>query len=122
MTVKFDYDQMTTDADALIDYFGMDAVLRRNGVDRPCKVAIVKFNPREKPSELANPIDRKVIMSARNPEVRSLPPDNEQDQLVTFVQPASSPPVVDEVLPMTCKPEVTAPAGIPVIWEFTVRA
>ena len=121
MTDKFDYDQMTTDADELIDYFGMDAVLRRNGVDRPCKVAIVKFNPREKPSELANPIDRKVIMSGRNPEVRSMPPDNEQDQLVTFVQPPSDPPVVDEILPMTSKPKKTAPAGVTVLWEFTVR-
>ena len=122
MSDTFDYQQAILDADELIRYFGMAAVLRRNGVDRPCTVAIVKFNPREKPSELANPTDRKVIMSASNPEVQALPPDNEQDQLVTFVQPSTNPPVIDEELPMTCKPETTAPAGVTVLWEFTVRA
>ncbi len=125
MTAKFDYVQSITDADDLITYFGMDAVLRRKGSspeDRPCRVAIVKYSPREKPSELANPIDRTVYMSAKNPEVQLMPPDNEQDQLVTFVQPPTNPPVVHEVLPMTCKPEQTAPAGVTVLWEFTVRA
>lgn len=124
MTVKFDYDQMIIDADGLIDYFGMDAVLRRAGSspeDRPCRLVIVEYKPREKPSDLANPTDRAVIMSAKNPEVQAMPPDNEQDLLVTFVQPPTNPPVVNEILPMTCKPKVTAPAGVPVIWEFTVR-
>ncbi len=60
-------------------------------------------------------------MSAANSEVQLMPPDNEQDQLVTFVQPLTNPPVEDEVLPMTSKPKKTAPAGMTVIWEFTVR-
>jgi hypothetical protein len=123
MAPKFDYQQAIADADALIQFFGMDAVLRRAGIaDRPCRVAVVKFNPREKPSDLANPIDRKVFMSAANSEVQLMPPDNEQDKLVTFVQPPANPPVIDEILPMTCKPEKTAPAGVTVLWEFTVRA
>jgi len=124
MATKFDYDQAKTDADDLLDFFGMDAVLRRAGSspeDRPCRVAIIEYNPREKPSDLANPTDRKVIMSAKNSEVQLTPPDNEQDQLVTFVQPPSDPPVVDEILPMTSKPKKTAPAGVTVLWEFTVR-
>ena len=124
MTAKFDYDQAITDADNLIVFFGMDAVLRRAGsipVDRPCRVAIVEYNPREKPADLANPTDRKVIMSAKNSEVQLMPPDNELDQLVTFVQPPTNPPVVNEVLPLTCKPKPTAPAGVTVLWEFTVR-
>ena len=122
MTTKFDYNQAITDADNIIQYFGMNAVLRRAGsTDRPCRVAIIEYNPREKPSDLANPTDRKVIMSAKNPEVQLMPPDNELDQLVTFVQPPTNPPVVDEILPMTCKPKKTAPAGVTVIWEFTVR-
>lgn len=124
MTAKFDYAGVTKDADALIDYFGMGAVLRREGsspVDRPCTVAIINYNPREKPHDLTNPTDRSVIMSARNIEVQLMPPDNEKDQLVTFKQPPTNPPVVDEVLPMTCKPKQTAPAGRTVIWEFTVR-
>jgi hypothetical protein len=124
MTAKFDYDQAITDADNLIAYFGMDAVLRRAGSspeDRPCRVAIIEYNPHEKPADLANPTDRKVIMSAKNSEVQLMPPDNELDQLVTFVQPPANPPVVKEVLPLTCKPKPTAPAGVTVIWEFTVR-
>lgn len=124
MTAKFDYQAAIVDADNLIRHFGMDAVLRRAGSspeDRPCRVAIIKYNPHERPSDLANPTDRKVIMSAANSEVQLMPPDNEQDELVTFVQPPTNPPVIHEKLPLTCKPEPTAPAGVVVIWEFTVR-
>lgn len=122
MTSKFDYAQAQQDADALIQYFGMDAVLRRAGsTDRPCRVAIIEYNPHEKPADLANPTDRKVIMSAANPEVQLVPPDSELDQLVTFVQPPATPPVVKEILPLTCKPKPTAPTGVVVLWEFTVR-
>ncbi len=120
----FDYPQAIKDADDLIKYFGMGALLRRKGSspeDRPCWVAIIEYNPREKPADLANPTDRKVIMSAANSEVQLMPPDNELDQLVTFVQPLANPPVIHEILPLTCKPKPTAPAGVTVLWEFTVR-
>lgn len=120
----FDYKQAITDADNLIAYFGMGAVLRRVGSipeDRPCTVAIIEYDPHEKAADLANPTDRKVVMSAKTPEVVSTPPDNELDQLVTFVQPLTNPPVVHEILPLTCKPKPTAPAGVTVLWEFTVR-
>jgi hypothetical protein len=124
MASKFDYVQSITDADDLITFFGMDAVLRREGsspTDRPCRVVIIEYNPREQPAQLANPTDRKVIMSAANSEVQLMPPDNEQDNLVTFVQPPTNPPIVDEVLPLTSKPKRTAPAGVTVLWEFAVR-
>lgn len=125
MTTKFDYAGAIKDADDLITFFGMDAVLRRKGSspeDRPCRVVIISYDPREKAADLANPTDRKVIMSAANSEVQLMEPDNEQDKLVTFVQPPTNPPVIDEVLPMNCKPKPTRPAGVTVIWEFTVRA
>lgn len=122
MAAKFDYAQALDDADALIQFFGMNAVLRRAGIpDRPCRVAIVEYKPREKPADLANPVDRTVFMSAANPEIIAMPPDNELDQLVTFVQPPTNPPVENKVLPMTCKPTPTAPAGVTVLWQFTVR-
>jgi hypothetical protein len=122
MSAKFDYQAAITDADNLIQYFGMNAVLRRAGSgDRPCRVAIIEYSPREQASNLANPTDRKVVMSAKNSEVQAMPPDSELDQLVTFVQPPTNPPVVKEVLPLTCKPKPTAPAGVVVMWEFTVR-
>jgi hypothetical protein len=120
MAEKFDYQQTLTDADDLIQYFGMGAVLRRAGIpDRPCTVAIIEYEPHEKPADLANSTDRKVIMSAKNLEVQATPPDHEKDHLVTFVQPGGT--VQDEDLPLTCKPKPTAPAGIIVLWEFTVR-
>lgn len=119
MSAKFDYLQAQVDADELIQYFGMSAVLRRAGLaDRPVTVCIIEFNPKEKATELANPTDRQVVMSALG---LTVDPDNELDQLVTFVQPSTNPPVVDEILPMTCKPKRTAPAGVTALWEFTVR-
>lgn len=125
MATKFDYSQALIDADELVTYFGMDAVLRRETAtptDRPCRVAIISYDPHERPSALVNPVSRRVIMSAANPEVQVLPPNNELDQLVTFVQPPSNPPVENEVLPFTSPVKPTAPAGVPVLYEFTVRA
>jgi hypothetical protein len=127
MASVFDYVQTQKDADELIHEFGMGALLRRadsSPVDRPCTVCVIEFNPHEKPADLANPMDRKVIMSPLDPVTGlqlEIEPDNEKDELVTFVQPLTDPPVEDEVLPLTCKPKKTAPAGIPVLWEFTVR-
>jgi hypothetical protein len=118
MATKFDYVGTVQDVDAIIAFFGMDAVLRREGIpDRPCKVAIF-YNPRDKATELTNPTDRQVYMS---PSGLDIPPDNEQDQLVTFVQPPTNPPVVHEILPFTCPVKPTAPAGVTVLYEFTVR-
>ncbi len=123
----FDYIQTQADADNLIKYFGMGAVLRRvsrSPTDRPCTVCIIEYNPREKPADLANPTDRKVILSPLDPSTNlplAIAPDNELDQLVTFVQPLANPPVINEILPLTCKPKPTAPAGVTVLWEFTVR-
>lgn len=124
MASKFDYLDARSTADELVQFFGMDAVLRREGsspVDRPCRVAIVEHKPRERPTDLANPEDRYVIISAANAEVQAMPPDNEHDVLVTFVQPPTNPPVEHEILPFTSKPKVTAPAGIAVCYECTVR-
>jgi hypothetical protein len=125
MAAGFDYTGMQGTADDLIKYFGMPAVLRSiTGVrpDRPVTVCIVEYKPREKPNELANPTDRNVIMSPLDPTTGlplAVQPDDEQDVLVTFVQPGGT--VQDEVLRMTCKPEQTNPAGVNCLWQFTVR-
>lgn len=128
MASKFDYLDARSTADELITYFGMDAVLRREGsspTDRPCRIAITEWRPREQATSLTNPTDRYVFMSAKNEEVQLMPPDNEQDVLVTFKQLPTGGPVLplteDEILPMTCKPKPTDPAGIIVCYEFTVR-
>lgn len=125
MAAKFDYIGTRADADALIQEFGMAAVLRRDSspTDRDCVVVIVEYQPRDRASSLANPTDRVVLMSAATLDIQDLPPDSELDQLVTFKQPVPNlgPPVEDEVLPMTCKPKLYSFAGIPVLYEFTVR-
>jgi hypothetical protein len=78
---------------------------------------VVDYMARDEASALTNPTDRKVIMSAVG--LDETPPDNEQDELVTFVQPGGT--VEDEVLPFTCPVNPVKPAGITVIYEFTVR-
>lgn len=123
MSAKFDYQRAQSDADGIIDYFGMIAVLRRAGIsDRKIKCVIVEFSPRDKETELANPVDRHVIISALDPATGQqmvLPPDNEQDVLVTFIQPAGT--VVDKILFFTSPVKPTAPAGVPAIYECTVK-
>jgi hypothetical protein len=119
---SFDYGRSRATADRLIRKFGMQGVLRRattSPTDRPVWVLIVDELPRDQASQLANPTDRNVIMSAVG--LDDMQPDNEQDQLVTFVQPPTNPPVEKEVLPFTCPVKKIAPAGITVLYEFTVR-
>ncbi len=117
MTAKFGYLGTRETADRLIKKFGMRAVLRRGATDRECFVVLVEYEPSDKATQLANPTDRKVIMSAVG--LDGEPPDNEQDKLVTFVQPAG---VIElEELPFTCPVKPTAPAGVVVVYEFTVR-
>jgi hypothetical protein len=124
--MTFNYPHSQSEADALISFFGMAAMLRRVGSspeDRPCTVVVNEYDPHEV-TALANPTDRKVLLSPIDPSTGDpleIAPDNEQDQLVTFVQPPASPPVIHEILPMTCKPKPTAPGGVTVLWEFTVR-
>lgn len=121
---SFDYLESRADADELIQYFGMQASLRRSTdtpTDRSCWVAIVEYEPSDKSTSLANPTDRRVIMSADLGAVLAEPPDSEKDVLVTYVQPAANPPVINEILPFTCPVKPTAPAGIVVCYEFTVR-
>ena len=119
----FDYLNTRATADKLLQKFGMAAVLRRttdSPTDRPCLVLIVDEMPRDASTQLANPTDRRVIMSATGLDAE--PPDNEQDQLVTFVQPpATLSPQENEVLPFTCPVKKYAPAGVTVLYEFTVR-
>lgn len=117
----FDYIRTRATADRLVTKFGMKASLRRAGVDRDCYV-VMEYQPRENPSQAANPTDRLVYMSAGLGDVLTTPPNNESDQLVTYVQPLSTPPVVDEVLSFTGEPvKLIRPAGITVLYEAKVR-
>jgi len=117
MATKFDYLGTRATASKLIRKFGMQATLRRGTDERDCYVVIVDYMPVDRATQLANPTDRKVIMDATG--LDDMPPDNELDVLVTYVQPAGT--VQDEVLPFTCPVKPTRPAGVTVVYEFTVR-
>lgn len=117
---QFDFANTRAIGDKLIRKFGMKAALRRNGVDRDCYVVIPEYLAREAASQMANPTDRQVFIAAGLGDVPTTPPDNEADQLVTFVQPLGT--IVDEVLPFTgASVKPIKPAGIVVLWQAAVR-
>lgn len=120
MASQFDYVKTRAIGDRLIRKFGMRAALRRDGVDRECFVVISDYLSREQASQMANPTDRQVFIAAGLGAVPTTPPNNEQDQLVTFVQPLGT--VVDEILPFTgASVKPIKPAGIVVLWQAAVR-
>ncbi len=117
----FDYAAMATIADQLLQEFGMKASLVRGGVFRDCYICMTEFMPKDAAAQLANPTDRQVFISATYGGVPAEPPDWQQDQLVTYVQPPASPPVTHEVLPFTMPIKPISPAGIPVVYQTTVK-
>jgi len=54
-------------------------------------------------------------------DVPATPPDFNLDQLVTYKQPATKPPVQDEVLPFTMPIKPIKPAGIVVVYQTAVH-
>lgn len=117
---KFDYAGMQATATDLIGFFGMDALLRRGGVDRPCTACVYDYAPRNMETSLALPIERRVFIAATTGALTQAP-DYDQDQLVTFVQPPANPPVVDEILNFASPAKKYAPAGLLVAYELVVR-
>lgn len=119
---QFNYVHSRAVGDKLITKFGMKAALRRDGIDRVCYVCIPEYLASEKRSAMAAPTDRQVFIAAGLGDVPTTPPDNERDQLVTYVQPLGTPPVVEEILPFTgASVKPIKPAGIVVVWQATVR-
>lgn len=118
---KLDYVETRSFAAGLISDFGMDATLRRDSGDRPCVVVIYDYAPRDRETKLALPVERRCIISADNAEVQATPPDFELDQLVTYVQPPTVPPVVNEILNFAHPAKPYSPAGVPVAYELVVR-
>lgn len=122
MASTFDYLGMQAIAIELLAEFGMDAVLRREGSpsDRPCRVAVIDYRPRDRETSLVNMIERSVLF-APSPALLAMPPDNEQDVLVTFVQPATNPPIMYETIRFSEPAKLYSPAGIVLLFEAVVR-
>lgn len=123
MTDTVFYADLIAVANELLTEFGMPAVLRSivpgTRPDRPCVAAIVDYRPRDQETHLANPTDRQVLIDPIDPATglpMTLPPDNEQDQLVPTIGPDAN-----KLLPFTSPVKLYAPAGIVVLYETTVR-
>jgi hypothetical protein len=112
---KVNYNRFKTTANEMIAKWGMRAVLRRSSGDRDCMVVITSYNPMERVGQMRNPLDRKVLLSV---EGLTLPPDQEHDRLVTFVDGTL---VVDEVLKIIEPPGKIAMAGETVFYRLSVR-
>lgn len=118
MTFTF-YPQIRSIADNLIQQFGMEAnLVRANGspASRSCWVVIYDYDPRDRATQLANPTDRKIIISAGLGDMPTIPPDNELDQLQVLIGPDAG-----VSIPFTSPVKIFAPAGIIVLYESTVR-
>ena len=122
MTITpFDYAALGAVADQLIQEFGMKASLLNNGVYRDCWIVVTDYNPKEAPTQLTNPTDRIVLISAGLGAVPAQPPDFRNDKLVTYFQPAANPPVINETLPFTMPIKLFSPAGIVVLYQTAVK-
>lgn len=113
------YSQMASVADTLLQQFGMAAVLRRatdTPTDRACQIAIVDYEPRPNDQALANPTNRRVLMSAITPTIAAEPPDYEQDVLVTLNPDGSD----NQILHFAQPVKIYSPANTVVLYEFTV--
>jgi len=109
------FTSMQSTAMTLITQFGMPAVLRRVGsTDRPCTICIYDYAPRDPVTQLANPTQRKVLISVTG--LLTNPPDNEQDQLVPSQGPDANVP-----LPFAQPVKPYAPNGTIICWDCVVR-
>lgn len=116
------YSEMANVAHELLQEFGMQASLLRNGEYRDCYVAVIEYSPKDPATQLANPTERTVLFDPLYGAVPDTPPDNELDQLVTYIQPMATPPVINEVLPFTGAPvKLFSPAGLIILYQATVK-
>lgn len=117
------YAQMATIGDQLIAEYGMVAALRNNetGALRACTIAITDYAPRDAQTQLANPTERTVLFAAGLGDIPNKAPDWENEQLVTYVQPAANPPVINEVLSFSQPLKLYSPAGIVVLYQTNAK-
>ena len=117
------YAEMLAIANGLIAEYGMVAALRNNetGALRACTIAITDYAPRDAQTQLANPTERTVLFAAGLGDIPNKAPDWENEQLVTYVQPAANPPVINEVLSFSQPLKLYSPAGIVVLYQTNAK-
>lgn len=120
MVEKITYFRFKHTAQDMIAKWGMKAVLRRVGLpDRWCDIVVASYTPMERVGQTRNPLDRKVLLSTLN---LTVPPDQERDRLITFIQPMDAQnPVEDESLKIVEPPGKISMAGETVYYRLSVR-
>lgn len=123
MTDTAFYLEMLAVADGLLKQYGMVASLRDNstGALRACTIAITDYAPRDAQTQLANPTERTVLFSAGLGSIPGKAPDWQNEQLVTYVQPAANPPIINEILSFSQPLKLYSPAGIVVLYQTTAK-
>lgn len=117
------YAEMLAIADGLLAEYGMVAALRNNstGVLRGCTIAVTDYAPRDAQTQLANPTERTVLFAAGLGDIPNKAPDWENEQLVTYKQPAANPPVINEILSFSQPLKLYSPAGIVVLYQTNAK-
>lgn len=111
------YARLRDTASSMLAKFGVAAVLRGAGGYRPCTIFMMDFTAEDIFARQYDPVSRRVLMSTAG---LAFPPSMEEN-IVTFVQPAASPPVVDKVLKILKPPTQIGPAGVTLVWDMVVR-
>ena len=117
------YAEMLAVANQLITQYGMVASLRNNktGALRECFIAVTNYAPRDAATQLANPTRRTVLFAAGIGDIPNAPPDWNNEMLVTYKQPPSTPPVENETLAFTEPLMLYSPGGIVVLYQTEVK-
>lgn len=111
---KFNYFRIARLASRLIDQFGARCVLRRDSGDRDCIAVETDYTPRERQAVIGN-VPRMFLVSV---DKLLVPPDKEQDYLVTFHEDGVT---ENEVLRLASKPGRLAPARTVIYYELAVE-
>lgn len=134
MVLHFDTDVSRKRWDNQLKRFGDPGALRQSGMaDRPITVSVLTFNAIERMGMVSNPVDRKALVSALDPNTGlPLDPDpSEKDVLVTFqmddkgqepLLDVNGNPMVDELLKIVAPPARVGTSRTVLFWRIQVRA
>lgn len=114
----WDYFQTRREVDHILTSMGAPCVLRRSTGDRWVTAFLFRWRPSIQMGGLVDPMERLVLLSTKG---LTIPPDNNYDSLVTFIQPLADIPVEDENLRIVAPPARVQPAGVLLYWKMRVR-
>jgi hypothetical protein len=118
----WDYFRTQDEVSRILRRMGAPAVLRRGigagAADRWCIAFLYRWKPTIQMGGLVDPMERLALISAHG---LTIPPDNNLDALVTFLQPIGDVAVQDENLRIVAPPARIEPAGVLLAYKLRVR-